>query len=96
MKFCCEYCGASIDASVEKKCPNCGAPYQDNASYIKMEAEKKDIERQNQEFVSNVQKHVASGMKISGIVFVIVGIVALIIIGFVLYTMIKMMGMMGH
>lgn len=30
MKITCEYCGAQFDTAVAKKCPNCGASFNDN------------------------------------------------------------------
>ena len=37
MKFFCEYCGNRIDAEVDEKCPNCGASYKKNKSFIELE-----------------------------------------------------------
>ena len=33
----CEYCGNRIDAEVDEKCPNCGASYKKNKSFIELE-----------------------------------------------------------
>ena len=29
----CEHCGTLIDINVDKRCPNCGAPYKNNKQY---------------------------------------------------------------
>ena len=36
MKFFCEYCGCNIDADNDSKCPNCGAMYNKNRTYLKL------------------------------------------------------------
>ena len=46
MKFFCEYCGCNIDANKDLKCPNCGAMYNKNRTYLKM-IEEKEKEQQN-------------------------------------------------
>ena len=35
MKIECEHCGAFIDVTRDKKCKNCGAPYNKNKEYLK-------------------------------------------------------------
>ncbi len=35
MKIECEHCGAFIDVTRDKKCNNCGAPYNKNKEYLK-------------------------------------------------------------
>ena len=65
MKFFCEYCGNRIDAELDNKCPNCGASYKKNKSFIALEEErKKETELQN----ANKQKlfdHVLGTFKFS-------------------------------
>ena len=56
MKFFCEYCGNMIDANEDDKCPNCGAAYNKNKKYIKLEEERnkdKEINRQNKQKIVN-------------------------------------------
>lgn len=71
MKFFCEYCGNRIDAEKDPKCPNCGASYKKNQSFIKLEAEKKMQMQTNQENVQKVFNHVFGAFKISRIMFLI-------------------------
>ena len=35
MKIECEHCGAFIDVTRDKKCKNCGAPYNKNKEYLR-------------------------------------------------------------
>ena len=53
MKFFCEYCGCRIDAERDIKCPNCGASYEKNATFIRLEEEKNNeirlIKEQNEQ-----------------------------------------------
>ena len=86
MKFFCEYCGNRIDAEKDSKCPNCGASYKKNKSFIKLEEEKKEQIQTNQEYVEKVFKHVFGIFKFSRIlfalpilIFIIVIVVAIII-----------------
>ena len=67
----CEYCGNRIDAEKDPKCPNCGASYKKNQSFIKLEAEKKMQMQTNQENVQKVFNHVFGAFKISRIMFLI-------------------------
>lgn len=47
MKFFCEYCGYHIDANKDAKCPNCGAAYNRNKTYLKLEKESKENQQRN-------------------------------------------------
>ena len=80
MKFFCEYCGNRIDAEKDAKCPNCGASYKKNQSFIKLEAERKQQMQTNQENVQKVFNHVFGAFKISRIMFFIPIVVFIIII----------------
>lgn len=80
MKFFCEYCGNRIDAEKDAKCPNCGASYKKNQSFIKLEAEKKHQMQTNQENAQKIFNHVFGVFKISRIMFFIPIIVFIIII----------------
>ena len=71
MKFFCEYCGNRIDANKDAKCPNCGASYKKNESFIKLEEEKKKQMQTNQENAQKIFDHVFDAFKISKIVFII-------------------------
>lgn len=79
MKFFCEYCGNRIDAEKDAKCPNCGASYKKNQSFIKLEAEKKKLMQTHQENAQKVFNHVFGVFKFSRIMFFI-PMVAFIII----------------
>ena len=47
MKFFCEYCGYHIDSDKDAKCPNCGASYSRNKTYLRLEQESKDNKEKN-------------------------------------------------
>lgn len=88
MKFFCEYCGNMIDAHEDRKCPNCGASYKKNKSYIKLREEKSKEEQQNKEFKQQVMSHTLGAMKFSKwfmfipiIIFVVV--FSIIVFGFI-------------
>lgn len=88
MKFFCEYCGNRIDAEKDSKCPNCGASYKKNESFIKLEAEKKRQTQTNQENAQKIFNHVFGVFKFSRIIFFIpimvfvVAFVSIIIVAF--------------
>lgn len=88
MKFFCEYCGNRIDAQKDSKCPNCGASYKKNQSFIKLEAEKKKMVQTNQENAQKIFNHVFGIFKFSRIMFLIpilifvVAFVTIIIVAF--------------
>ena len=42
MKFSCEYCRGVIDAEKDKECPKCGASYEKNKEYLRLEKERKE------------------------------------------------------
>ena len=65
MKFFCEYCGNRIDATKDNKCPNCGASYKKNKSFLKLEEEKKKQLETNQENAQKIFDHVFSVFKFS-------------------------------
>jgi len=80
MKFFCEYCGNRIDAEIDSKCPNCGASYKKNQSFIKLEAEKKKQMQTNQENAQKIFNHVFGVFKFSRIMFFIPIVIFIIII----------------
>ena len=78
MKFFCEYCGCRIDSEKDKKCPNCGASYKKNATFIKHEEERKEKELQAEEFAQKTIKSANRAKKLILIFFaVIFGIILL-------------------
>ena len=79
MKFFCEYCGNRIDAEKDAKCPNCGASYKKNQSFIKLESEKKKLMQTNQENAQKIFNHVFGVFKISRIIFFIPIVIFIII-----------------
>ena len=54
MKFFCEYCGCRIDAEIDKKCPNCGASYKKNATFIKLQNEENERKNKINDFQDQV------------------------------------------
>ena len=49
MEVFCDYCGAKLDIEHEKRCPNCGAPFDDNEgvkAYREEKARKEEHQRQ--------------------------------------------------
>lgn len=88
MKFFCEYCGNRIDAEKDRKCPNCGASYKKNKSFIKLQQERIEEDKKNKEFKQQVMDHTLGAMKFSKwfifipiIIFIIV--FSIIIFGFI-------------
>ena len=49
MEVFCDYCAAKLDIEHEKRCPNCGAPFDDNEgvkAYREEKARKEEHQRQ--------------------------------------------------
>lgn len=90
MKFFCEYCGCRIDADVDKKCPNCGASYKKNATFIKLQEEEKERADKVNEFKDEVFKHTTSVFKFSRIFFFLPVVVFIIIIATAIIINIRM------
>lgn len=84
MKFFCEYCGSRIDAEKHDKCPNCGAKYNLNKTYIKLAEEKNKREEKKNELEDEIVEHKISTFKISRIVFIILLIIFFVIFGIIL------------
>ena len=81
MKFFCEYCGNRIDADKDTKCPNCGASYKKNATFLRYEEEKKNKEKKAEEVFEQTRKNINAGTKVFFIIFIaIFGIVFISII----------------
>lgn len=76
MKFFCEYCGNRIDSSIDSKCPHCGASYEKNETFKKMEEEQKLQMKKDKE---NVHKTVRTFTKIFGLSFLIPSLVSIVI-----------------
>ena len=89
MKFFCEYCGNRIDAEVDRKCPNCGASYKKNQSFIRLQEERKQQQEVNTEFKNEVMNHTLGVMKVSKFIFIIPVIVFLIIFSIVIFSFIN-------
>lgn len=87
MKFFCEYCGCRIDAEIDTKCPNCGASYKKNKTFIELEQKKQE----NQEFAEQIQKetynHVKNTFKVSKYVSLFITIIAILIFCFIFFSM---------
>ena len=79
MKFFCEYCGNRIDAEVDEKCPNCGASYKKNKSFIELEKNRHQQNQLNEEYKHKIINHVVGTMKFSK-VFMIIPILIFIIV----------------
>lgn len=82
MKFFCEYCGCRINADVDKKCPECGAAYDNNVTFKKLQEERK----------ISKEKITKEGKKFIRLFYIFIGIISLIIfsgIGFIGYSIFK-------
>ena len=75
MKFFCEYCGYNIDANVDSKCPNCGAAYNRNKTYLKLEQERNE----------NRTKAAKQAKKIGIVGLVIFMICVVLVIGLIIF-----------
>lgn len=63
MKFFCEYCGYRIDADEDEKCPNCGASYKKNKTFIRLEEEKKQQEINDNKLKEEVRQFTFKNIK---------------------------------
>ena len=72
MKFFCEYCGCRIDAEKDTKCPNCGASYKKNETFIRLEKEKKERLDRINEFGDKVFEQTTHSAKVFRVIFPIV------------------------
>lgn len=93
MKFHCEYCRELIDAEKDKKCPSCGATYENNKEYKKLHEEQQEFVQKQRDFIQKQQEFVHKqfsriGMT-GGIFAVIIAIAAAAIMGIVIYLGIK-------
>lgn len=79
MKFFCEYCGNRIDAEVDEKCPNCGASYKKNKSFIELEKNRAQQNQLNEEYKHKIINHVLGTMKFSK-VFMLIPIIFFLIV----------------
>lgn len=88
MKFFCEYCGNRIDAEVDEKCPNCGASYKKNKSFIELEKNRVQQNQLNNEYKHKIINHVLGTIKFSKVFMVIpilifVLVLTIIIVSFI-------------
>jgi len=74
MKFFCEYCGYHIDSNKDSKCPNCGAMYNKNRTYLKL------LEESKQEKIDNNKRNKKVG---TAVIAIFVAIPVLFIVSFV-------------
>ena len=82
MKFFCEYCGCRIDPEKDIKCPNCGASYKKNATFLKNEEEIKKQKENALKTFEQTRKTIKTNSKVFSIIFIsIFAIVFLTIIG---------------
>ena len=86
MKFFCEYCGCRIDAEKDRKCPNCGASYKKNETFIRLEKERKDKIDQINKLTEQTFK---SKNKVSLIATIIIISICIIVFIFVMLSIMK-------
>ena len=89
MKFFCEYCGCRIDAEVDDKCPNCGASYKKNATFIRLEEEKNERLNKINDIQDKVFSHVNNTFKLSKVFIVIPIIVFIVIFAIIIFGFVK-------
>jgi len=95
MKFFCEYCGNRIDAEVDRKCPNCGASYKKNKSFIKLQEETKEQNEINTEFKNKVMNHTLGVMKFSKLFFIIPVIMFIVVVTIIISSFLRIKGNFG-
>ena len=86
MKFFCEYCGNRIDAEKDNKCPNCGASYKKNKSFIKKEEEIKKQSELNKENKQKIFNHVLGALKFSKWFLLIPAVIFVVILIIIIST----------
>ena len=86
MKFFCEYCGNRIDAEKDNKCPNCGASYKKNKSFIKIEEEIKKQSELNKENKQKIFNHVLGALKFSKWFLLIPAVIFVVILIIIIST----------
>lgn len=82
----CEHCGSLINTDVDKKCPNCGAPYKNNKQYkeyLEYQKKQRELNLETQQLknditrdVHNTSKKAIPGMFIFVFVIFIISTVA--------------------
>lgn len=85
MKFFCEYCGCRINADVEKKCPECGAAYDNNVTFKKLQEERKV----SKEKMTKAGKTVMGVFAVQWIFTAIISLLIFSVIGFLIFKQIK-------
>lgn len=80
MKFFCEYCGARIDAQRDDKCPHCGASFNNNKTYKKLEEQKNREEESNAQIKQEIVKHTLSAFKFSRVFFFVPMIIFVVVL----------------
>ena len=89
MKFFCEYCGNRIDAQVDEKCPNCGASYKKNKSFIELEKNRHQQNQLNDEYKYKIINHVLGTMKFSKVFMVIPILIFIIVLTIIIVSFIN-------
>ena len=89
MKFFCEYCGNRIDAEVDEKCPNCGASYKKNKSFIELEKNRVQQNELNDEYKHKIINHVLGTMKFSKVFMVIPILIFIIVLTIIIVSFIN-------
>lgn len=89
MKFFCEYCGCRIDAEIDKKCPNCGASYKKNATFIKLQNEENERKNKINDFQDQVLEHTKSAFKVSKVVFIIPIIMFIAVLTIIIFSFMR-------
>lgn len=81
-KITCDYCGTVIDTRIQKKCPNCGAPYGEDKEWSSRHVIHNSWINKNAKLTTNGKKRKASveaGQKTKALRYAIVTLVCFII-----------------
>ena len=89
MKFFCEYCGCRIDAEKDTKCPNCGASYKKNDTFIRLEKERQDNINDINRISQKIGQEIVETQKTAKTFGKVIFVVALSIIIIIIITMIS-------
>jgi len=89
MKFFCEYCGNVIDANEDDKCPNCGATYRKNKSFLKLQEEKNKEDQQNKEFKQQVRNQALGTIKASKWLILVPIIMFVVVVSIVIFIIVS-------
>ena len=78
MKFFCDYCGCRINAEKHEKCPNCGASYKKNETFLRLEKEKREKEAALNKEMEDSKKNTKVFMKIFSIIFISIFVIVFV------------------